>query len=315
LLNQFIAVAVALAMAAVNGEVVRDLQIASVYSHLIGALCLLASLATLRRIDALPSRWKAPAIAALYFPAGIAGAELARRMTAIVFPWSRGEGGGIIASTAVGATVAVIVGLVLITLRQLRAQVTSTEIEALQARINPHFLFNTLNSIAALIREDPARAEAVTLRLSALFRYTLQAPRQGLVSLEEELAIVEGYLAIEQERLAERLSYGVQVDADLLQLRVPPLVLQPLVENAIKHGVAPSVAGGDVRVRGWREDDRVHLAVTDSGNGRGSVPGTGEGLESVRRRLRATFGSDATVTLSSREGLTEARLSFRSAVR
>jgi two-component system LytT family sensor kinase len=250
------------------------------------------------------------AVVAQYFVMGVIGAEIARRVTAAILP-STEEGGGPIASAAVGATVAVFVGVVLITVRQLRARLVSTELEALQARINPHFLFNTLNSIAALIREDPARAEAVTLQLSALFRYTLQAHRQGLVSLEDEIAIVEGYLGIEQERLADRLTFAVDIDRSLLAVRVPALVLQPLVENAIKHGVAESVAGGTVRVRGWREGDRVLITVTDTGDGTSTAQGTGEGLASVRTRLRATFGSDAGVTLTSSNGTTEARLSFR----
>jgi len=308
LLNQLIALPVALAMASANGAFLRDLAIASLYAQTIGGLCVLVSLVTFHRIDALPIGRKLAAVGAQYFVTGVIGAETARRITALVFPWSEG---GVIASTAVGATVAVFVGAVLITVRQLRARVASTEVEALQARINPHFLFNTLNSIAALIREDPARAEAVTLQLSALFRYTLQAPRQGLVTLGDEIAIVEGYLGIEQERLAHRLTYDLEVDPSLLALRVPALVLQPLVENAIKHGVAESVNGGSVRVRGWRDQDRVHLSVTNTGDGTSTAQGTGEGLDSVRRRLRATFGHDAALTLASSNGVTEARLSFR----
>jgi two-component system sensor histidine kinase AlgZ len=309
LFNELIALPVALAMASVNGEFVRDLAIASLYSQTIGILSLLVSMMTFHRVEPLPPGRRLAAVGGQYFVTGVIGAEIARRLTSVVFPWA--QGGGVVASAAVGATVAVFVGVILITVRQLRARLVSTELEALQARINPHFLFNTLNSIAALIREDPARAEAVTLQLSALFRYTLQAPRQGLVSLEDEITIVEGYLGIEQERLADRLTYELDVDPSLLGLRVPALVLQPLVENAIKHGVAESVRGGAVRVRGWREQDRVHLSVTDTGDGVSTAQGTGEGLDSVRKRLRATFGPDARLTLTSSNGLTEARLSFR----
>ena len=200
-------------------------------------------------------------------------------------------------SWAIGATIALLVGGVMMTMRQLRGKVLTTELEALQARINPHFLFNTLNSIAALIREDPARAENMTLQLSALFRYTLQAPRAGLVTLGEELVIVRGYLAIEQERLGSRLTSEIDVDAALHDQRIPALTLQPLVENAIKHGIATDVAGGSVRVRGWREGDLVHLTVVNTGRGERQPAGIGEGLESVRRRLRATFGGRSSVTL------------------
>jgi signal transduction histidine kinase len=309
LLNQLIALPVALAMASVNGRFVRDFAIASLYAQIIGGLCVLVSMVTFHRLDALPVGRNLAAVGLQYFVTGVIGAETARRVSAAIFPWS--QGGGFVASAAVGATVSVFVGVLLVTVRQLRARVVSTELEALQARINPHFLFNTLNSIAALIREDPARAEAVTLQLSALFRYTLQAPRHGLVSLEDEITIVEGYLGIEQERLADRLAYDVEIDPGLLALRVPALVLQPLVENAIKHGVAESVNGGAVHVRGWREQGRVHLTVTNTGDGTSTVAGTGEGLASVRKRLRATFGPDATVTLTASNGVTEARISFR----
>jgi len=308
-LNQIIALPVALAMASVNGAFLVDLAIASLYSQTIGVLCVLVSAVTFQRLDALPARRRFVAVAVQYFVTGVIGAEIARRAATAVFP--RSEGSGVIASAAVGATVALFVGVILLTVRQLRARVVSTEFEALQARINPHFLFNTLNSIAALIREDPVRAEAVTLRLSALFRYTLQAPRQGLVSLEDELTIVEGYLEIEQERLAERLAYEIDVEPSLLSLRVPALVLQPLVENAIRHGVADAVGGGTVCVRGWREADRIYFTVTNTGDGAGAPGGTGEGLDSVRRRLRASFGPDAAVTLTSSHGATEARIEFQ----
>jgi signal transduction histidine kinase len=310
LLSQLIALPVALAMASINGEFLVDLAFATIYSQSIGLLCVTVSMMTFHRLDALPPVSRLAAAAAQYFVAGVLGAEIARRIAAAVLPWT--QTGSVIASTAVGATVAVFVGVLLVAIRHLRARVVSTELEALQARINPHFLFNTLNSIAALIRDDPARAEAMTLQLSALFRYTLQAPRQGLVSLEDELTIVQGYLDIEQERLAERLTSHVDVDPSLLALRVPALVLQPLVENAIKHGVAESVAGGTVWVRGWRDGGRVHLTVSNTGGGSSSTPGTGEGLDSVRKRLRATFGQDASVTLTASSGTTEARVSFRS---
>ena len=310
ILNQIIAIPVALAMTAVAGHFFRFLGLATLYSQLIGFCCLMAALSTIRRIDKLPARAQLPAVAAVYFLAGLVGAEIARRIALVVFPWSA-EGGGIIASAAVGSTVALVVGIILVTMRRLRARVMATELDALQARINPHFLFNTLNSIAALIREDPARAEAVTLQLSALFRYTLQAPKQGLVTLEEELTIVEGYLAIEQQRLAERLVYSVNVDPSLFGVRVPPLILQPIVENAVKHGIAASVEGGRITVRGTREGERVHLAVIDTGNAREASPGLGEGLDNVGRRLRGTFGNDAAVMLSRIDGATEARMTFR----
>ena len=310
ILNEIIAILVALSMASVNGQFGRDLLIANVYAQTIGLLCMFVSAATFHRFDLWPFRHRIAAVSALYFVTGVLGAELARRITAATMPDTDGNAA---ASLAVGAVVAVIVGIGLIVARQLHTHVVETEFEALQARINPHFLFNTLNSIAALIREDPARAEAMTLQLSALFRYTLQAPRQGLVPLRDELLIVEGYVGIEQERFGDRLRYRADVDPTLLDLRTPALILQPIVENAVKHGLSESAAGGTIELRGWRENGRVCISVTNSGAARESRPGTGEGLENVRRRLRATFGRDAEVVLSNRGGSTELRLTFREA--
>ena len=297
-------------MASVNGAFGQDLLIANVYAQTIGLLCMLVSSVTFHRFDLWPFRRRMAAVSAMYFLTGAIGAELARRMTAATVPESQGNAA---ASLAVGAVVAVIIGIGLIAARHLHTRVVATEFEALQARINPHFLFNTLNSIAALIREDPARAEAMTLQLSALFRYTLQAPRQGLVPLRDELLIVEGYVGIEQERFGERLRYRADVDPALLDLRAPALILQPIVENAVKHGLSEAAAGGTIELRGWREGGRVCISVTNSRSAHESMPGTGEGLESVRRRLRATFGRDAEVILTDGGGSTEVRLTFSEA--
>jgi LytS/YehU family sensor histidine kinase len=269
------------------------------------------------------------AVLALFFACGLAGAEIARFIFALLYGRPLHEGLRLV-DLLVPMSVAGIVGLVLSTIGELRTtieekeralaerevsearlrQATSdAELAALQARINPHFLFNTLNSIAALIREDPAKAEAVTVQLAALFRYALQAPRLGLVSLEEELRVVREYLEIEQVRLGPRLRYELDVPPELLAERVPPLSLQPLVENAIRHGISTQIDGGVVRVRGTRSDGWVRLTVLNTGRGTPD-PGTGEGLDNVRRRLRATFGPESDVSLTERGGDTEACLAF-----
>jgi hypothetical protein len=308
-IDQMIAVPVALVLTSALGGFWDKLLIATVYAQSIGLLCGTSSCWTIEWLDT-QSPWRGQAgIMTQYFVCGVIGAEIARRLCGFIY----GPGfyaGPPVVSWAIGATIALLVGGIMMTMRQLRTRLISTELEALQARINPHFLFNTLNSIAALIREDPARAEAMTLQLSALFRYTLQAPRAGLVTLGEELVIVQGYLAIEQERLGDRLTSEVSVDAALHGQRIPALTVQPLVENAIKHGIATGVAGGSVRVHGWREGDLVHLTIVNTGTGPSDSPGTGEGLESVRRRLRATFGARSAVTLTTAPGATEARVTF-----
>src|SRR5688572_11050377 len=305
-INQLIAVPVALVLTGALGGFTSKLVVATVYSQTIGLLCALTSFATIRWLDAQPTGRGQAWIMAQYFACGVIGAEVARRICQSIYGTSFAAGPAFV-SWAIGATIALLVGLVLMTMRQLRTRLVSTELQALQARINPHFLFNTLNSIAALIREDPARAEAMTLQLSALFRYTLTAPRRGLVSVDEEIAIVEGYLAIEQERLGPRLTWRMAIDPAIRGCRLPALTLQPLVENAIKHGIAPAVGGGTVRVRGWREGTQVNVSVSDTGSGAPRTTGTGEGLENVRRRLRATFGSASGVSLDIGPDSTEAR--------
>jgi two-component system sensor histidine kinase AlgZ len=308
-LNQVIALPLALAMTTAGLDFRSSLFVVSIYSQAIGSFCATMSLLLFPWLDRLTPGRGFAGIVALYFVSGATGAETARRICGWLYGGDFNPGPPYV-SWAIGATVALLVGLALTIVRRLRARVVSTELEALQARINPHFLFNTLNSIAALIREDPARAEAMTLQLSSLFRYTLTAARRGLVTLDEELAIVEGYLSIEQERLGPRLTYVIEVDPALRGYRLPALTLQPLVENAIKHGIASAVGGGSVRVRGWIERDRVHIAITDTGGAGSHEPGTGEGIESVRRRLSATFGAGSSMTLSAGAGTTEALITL-----
>ncbi len=184
-------------------------------------------------------------------------------------------------------------------LEKLRAE---AELAALQARINPHFLFNTLNSLAALIPVDPAAAEAMTQRLAECFRYVLRASH-GPVALEDEIAFVEDYLALEKLRFGDRLTVRLEVDPAARAVRVPGLIVQPLVENALKHGLAPLERGGSVRVSVVREDGRLLLRVEDDGRGlagsAGLANGEGTGLANVRERLRSAFGARATLELSS----------------
>ncbi|MBA2302236.1 MAG: histidine kinase [Acidobacteria bacterium] len=309
LIDQLIALPVSLVMTSAGLPLGKSYVIASVYSQCIGALCTLSTSFFLPHLDRQTTGRGLAGVMALYFTCGLAGAEVARHLCAVLIGAGFDPDPAYI-SWAIGATMALLVGLVLTTVRRLRARIVSRELEALQARINPHFLFNTLNSIAALIREDPVRAETMTLRLSSLFRYTLTAPRRGLVTLNEEITIVEGYLAIEQERLGRRLEYRIDIDPDVQRWGLPALTLQPLVENAIKHGIAPEVSGGSVTVRGWADAGLVHIAITDTGGGNSRDGGTGEGLDNVRRRLFATFGPRARVTLSTASGATEAHVTF-----
>ena len=173
---------------------------------------------------------------------------------------------------------------------QVRAELAEAELRALRAQINPHFLFNTLNSIAALIAVNPAAAEDVTTRLADVFRYALNASEHEHARLGDELEFVRAYLAIERTRFGERLRVEEAIESGLDSVLVPSLLLQPLVENAVRHGIAVRPEGGRVAISARREGRGVAIEVADDGPGfDGSAPPTGNGfgLHSVRERLRA----------------------------
>src|SRR5690606_35762227 len=168
------------------------------------------------------------------------------------------------------------------------------ELQALRAQLNPHFLFNTLHALTQLAREDPPATAAALERFGDLLRYVLSAGRDAGadVSLEEELEFVRHYLALEQLRLGDRLRVVEHIDADALDLAVPPLLLQPLVENAVRHGVAPRRHGGTVRLTACDQDGTLVVEVADDGSG--AAPDAwhtaeGLGLQAVRRQLHARF--------------------------
>jgi two-component sensor histidine kinase len=175
-----------------------------------------------------------------------------------------------------------------------RAQQLGAEarLHALAARIHPHFLFNTLNSISALVATDPARAEAMLARFAGLLRFILDADRR-LVPLEQELAIVRDYLEIEQTRFGDRLRWTVDAAPDLPSCEVPPLAVQTLVENSIKHAIAPRRGGGEIRVAVRRDagSDALALGVWDDGPGFDAAQlAPGHGLDNLRQRLAALYG-------------------------
>jgi len=187
---------------------------------------------------------------------------------------------------------------------KLRAQ---AELAALRAHISPHFLFNTLHSVTQLLRSEPARAESALERLSDLFRYTLRLDRQRveLVSLEEEWQFTASYLWLEQMRMGERLVVDAALDDDALACAVPPFTMQPLVENAIKHGLGPARDGGTLVVRARETDGMLSLEVRDSGVGATAAQlaeSAGLGVRSVRQRLEARHGARAKVDVQGSVG-------------
>jgi sensor histidine kinase YesM len=185
-------------------------------------------------------------------------------------------------------------------LREREAAAARAELIALRAQLDPHFLFNTLHSIGGLIRQDPAAAEEAVERFGELMRYVLETGRSGLVALEEELSFVRKYLALESLRLGARLRVSEAIDEECLDCGVPPLLLQPLAENAIRHGVAPKRDGGTLLLVGAIEEDMLHLTVSDDGSGGDSAAiahANGLGLAITRRQIAAHFGDAARMTV------------------
>jgi two-component system sensor histidine kinase AlgZ len=227
------------------------------------------------------------------------GGELAIRLARLLLPFDvnlsrRGVFtiGGLICTTIVLVITAYerVVGRArALELREVetRREAMRAQLEALQARTNPHFLFNSLNAVAALVEEDPKRAETMLERLAALLRYSVERSRQADVPLVDELESVRMYLDVERERFGPRLESSVSLEDGLEQVRVPPLLLQPLVENAVLHGVATRREGGRVHVVARRHSGRLLLEVEDDGPGPGASThrGTGTALADLRRRL------------------------------
>jgi len=177
-----------------------------------------------------------------------------------------------------------------------RAELAQAELRALRAQIHPHFLFNTLNAIASLIATNPAAAEDMITRLAELFRYALKASDREHAPLGEELEFLRGYLAVERVRFGERLRIEEAVEPGLESVPVPTLLLQPIVENAVRYGVSSRLEGGTVRLAAGRRDGALWLEVADDGpglDGSATPPGTGFGLHAVRERLRAAGHLDA----------------------
>nr|WP_208408536.1 histidine kinase [Sphingomonas vulcanisoli] len=178
----------------------------------------------------------------------------------------------------------------------LKRAAQSAELRALRYQVNPHFLFNTLNSLSSLVMTDrKAAAERMIVNLSTFFRNSLTADPTEDVPLDDEIRLQQLYLDIEAERFPERLAVRIDVDEDVRKACVPGLILQPLVENAVKHGVSRARTPVTLRIRAYREGVNLVVLVDNDGDTRGVAPaqGTGVGLRNVRERLAARFGDEA----------------------
>jgi len=194
---------------------------------------------------------------------------------------------------------------------QERAYKLLAELSSLESRIHPHFLFNTLNSIAALIPSDPQRAEDTVGKLASLLRFSLNANQAGLVPLRIELKIVRDYLEIEKTRFGSRIRYEIAVPEALEDSKVPPLALQSLVENAVKHVVSQRAHGASIQITGTKSSGRIHLEVADDGPGFSLDAVTPEhGLGNLIARIELLYGAAGQLEVTRQNAKTVVRLAF-----
>ncbi|HTR37917.1 MAG TPA: histidine kinase [Bryobacteraceae bacterium] len=188
--------------------------------------------------------------------------------------------------------------------QQLR--LNEARLAALTSQINPHFLFNTLNSVSSLIRTNPEQARSVVYRLSSILRRLLRKT-DNLTPLREELAFIDNYMTIEMVRFGEKLQFVKEIDAETMDRLVPSMLLQPIIENSIRHGLASKVDGGTIRVRSSLADGKLHIVVEDDGVG---IPEArlarlfeqGIGVSNVNERLKVLFGQDYRMWIDSKPG-------------
>jgi two-component system sensor histidine kinase AlgZ len=252
-------------------------------------------------IEALPASLQQAFGVLLGAGAGLFGCGLVSVMGfAIQPPW--------IASAFSGALLAAALVAALVLRAKARTPAdTAARLSQLQARIRPHFLFNTLNSAIALVREDPARAEAILEDLSDLFRHALMEPGEA-VTLGDEIDLARRYLDIEQVRFGDRLQVEWSVDPDADGARVPPLLLQPLVENAVKHGVEPSEQGAQVKVSTQRRGSTVVIKVTNTLPAGDGARGHGVAQANVRERLALMHDVQCQFQATLKDGVYQVRM-------
>lgn len=192
---------------------------------------------------------------------------------------------------------------------KLEKLVKDLELQTIKAHINPHFIFNALNSIRALIDENPARARRAVTELSNILRSSMQAEKSETTSLERELNIVKDYLALEHIRFEDRLQVEYNIDEETLDQPVPPMMLQTLVENAIKHGISNQIEGGKIRISSGFKNNHYELVVQNTGKLKGSKNPDGFGIASTLNRLKLLYGDKANFKIADTpQNLVEAKI-------
>lgn len=307
---------VGVAIAVFSGEpgtLARFVPMGILFANAIGFASGFAARFVLPRYTALPRRLRFPLAAITLLAGGAFGTVLVVLMNPLTVFY---QGRLLLLLVIVDSVIAVVVGLIVYSYERLRDQIEAgyrvaaenrvreerlrelaarSELKALKAQINPHFLFNALNSISALVSIDPDAAQRTLERLAGIFRATLLASENETVPLRKELELVDAYLDVERARFGRRLSVREAIDDEARDVEVPPLILQPVIENAVRHGISPRVEGGTVLIEARMEGDALVLAVEDDGPGvdaahlEDALAG-GYGLRNVRDRLRTKFG-------------------------
>ena len=176
-------------------------------------------------------------------------------------------------------------------------ETAETKLRLLQAQIEPHFLFNTLSNVLSLLDTDVKKGQTMLLNLTQYLRLTLDKSRSEITTLEQELDTVCAYMNIHKVRMGDRLEFSIDMSDDLKKTPLPPMLIQPLVENAIKHGLEPKVGGGRINISIDRKNGILHIVIADTGEGISEIAGDGVGLINIRKRLKSLYGEKANLIL------------------
>jgi LytS/YehU family sensor histidine kinase len=176
-------------------------------------------------------------------------------------------------------------------------QALEANLRLLQAQIEPHFLFNTLSNILSLIETSPGRAKSMLMDFNLYLRTSLATTRPDMTTLDEEIDTIKAYLNIQRIRLGERLNYSIDIPDILFQQPFPPLLLQPLVENAVKHGLEPDKKGGDVKITANEGNGLMRIIVADTGKGFSSYNKEGIGIKNIKERIKLIYGEKGRLIL------------------
>ncbi|MEQ9063164.1 MAG: histidine kinase [Vicingaceae bacterium] len=190
-----------------------------------------------------------------------------------------------------------------------QATIREMELNKIKSQLNPHFIFNCMNSIRAMVDEEPEKAKNLINQFSNILRSSLYMEKKPLISFEDELSLVKDYLGLEKARLEERLNLEIEIDDNCNQFRVPPLLVQTLAENGIKHGIALLEKGGTLKIQGKVKNEILHLSIVNSGKFQSKENGKqGIGLDISRQRLKLLYGDSAELEIIEKEGNVYANL-------